>query len=324
MEILTNIAREYAEHYFGFQSRLNPFYLLTMLIIGVAIFLMRKPDQSFLSWLFPKHIYTHASHKTDIKLFIFNGVLQLAGVLNVTVLMVGIISFVVGILGSYSGSDVTVVGLISIALIYLIVSDFCVYWVHRLHHENPIIWPFHAVHHSAEVMTPITVYRKHPIYDLISSLIKAVLIGVLTGICLALFVEEISLAQIAGINIFYFVFIAMYANFRHSHIWISYGRWLEHIFISPAQHQIHHSIATRHWNKNYGEVLAIWDWVFGTLYVPNEVEQLEFGLANADGQRIAQPYPTLADSLVQPFAEAKKTLRPETSIDVGATTGAQS
>lgn len=50
------------------------------------------------------------------------------------------------------------------------------------------------------------------------------------------------------------------------------------MLISPAMHQVHHSIEPRHFNRNYGQALAIWDWMFGTLYVIHEKEVVTFGL----------------------------------------------
>ncbi|MEM9145890.1 MAG: sterol desaturase family protein, partial [Pseudomonadota bacterium] len=94
-----------------------------------------------------------------------------------------------------------------------------------------------------------------------------------------------------------------------SHVWLSYGPVLEHVFISPAQHQIHHSRAVRHHNKNYGEIFAFWDWMFGTLYVPKRHEVLEFGLADAAGRAIEQPHPTLARALFVPFVESWQAIR---------------
>ncbi len=91
---------------------------------------------------------------------------------------------------------------------------------------------------------------------------------------------------------------------RHSHVWLSYGDLLEHLFISPAQHQIHHSRAVEHHGKNYGEVLAIWDWMFGTLYVPNGKEDLDFGLADTKGRPVSQPHETLRAALITPVQES--------------------
>lgn len=68
------------------------------------------------------------------------------------------------------------------------------------------------------------------------------------------------------------------ANLRHSHVPFRYPPLLERIFISPRQHQIHHSKATEHYDKNMGSKLAIWDWLFGTLVISNADDKLKFGI----------------------------------------------
>ena len=65
----------------------------------------------------------------------------------------------------------------------------------------------------------------------------------------------------------------------HSHIWFSFGWFLNHIFISPAHHQIHHSRAPQHFNKNLGDTFAIWDWLFGTLYLPKGDKNIRTGVS---------------------------------------------
>ena len=293
---------------FGMGSRLNPIYIVFMVVIAFGFYLWRSPKKPFLNWAFPKEIYTHPSHKTDMKLFVFGRLLAIAGFINFSFINIFVIYYFVETFGR-STQEVTALTPLFIACVYLIVGDFCTYFVHRAHHEIKFIWPFHAVHHSAEVMTPLTVYRKHPIYDIISRSFRTLLTSIAQGLVIAFMFGQPTLAVIAGINIFYFVFNTIGSNFRHSHIWISYGPVIEHIFISPAQHQIHHSLERRHWHKNYGEVLAIWDWAFGTLYVPKGHEKLAFGLSTEDGQRIVQPHATLTDSLMRPIMEAADVLR---------------
>jgi sterol desaturase/sphingolipid hydroxylase (fatty acid hydroxylase superfamily) len=158
-------------------------------------------------------------------------------------------------------------------------------------------------------MTPITVYRKHPFYDLTKTLVHGASLGLLQGILIGLFSGDISLTMLMGINSTYFLFNMLGANFRHSHIWLGYGRVLEHIFISPAQHQIHHSLAPEHHNKNYGEVLALWDWIFGTLYVAKSAEVIEFGLGDAFGNRLRQRHDSLTAALVVPFKDSWRQIR---------------
>jgi hypothetical protein len=84
---------------------------------------------------------------------------------------------------------------------------------------------------------------------------------------------------------------------------------MEHILISPAQHQIHHSAAKKHFNKNYGSIFALWDWMFGTLYIPESYEDLTYGVADRQGNLKDQPHPTLRAAMVLPFVESWQALK---------------
>ena len=86
------------------------------------------------------------------------------------------------------------------------------------------------------------------------------------------------LLTLLGANIFSFLFNVAGANLRHSHVWISYGRLVERILVSPAQHQLHHSIDPRDGNANYGAVLAVWDWLGGSLRLAEEGPPTAFGV----------------------------------------------
>ncbi len=171
----------------GPASRLWPFYLLTMLGMCLLLYARSKAVGSFLQWAFPARIYLHKSHFVDIKLFFVSRLLALLGVFNTVAISAYIATTIIASLGGAQTTDTTLHPAF-IALLMILASDFGVYWVHRVHHEMRTLWPFHAVHHSAEVMTPVTVYRKHPLYDIFSSSIRGVVMGVLEGILLALFV----------------------------------------------------------------------------------------------------------------------------------------
>src|SRR5215211_7239263 len=45
----------------------------------------------------------------------------------------------------------------------IVLSDFFVYWAHRLQHRVGFLWRFHAVHHSAEQLDWLAAHREHPI-----------------------------------------------------------------------------------------------------------------------------------------------------------------
>lgn len=291
----------------GPESRLWPVYLLSMLVLAWIVWRARRPGGSFWAFVFPKEVYLHSSTLLDLKLFALGKALSALGMFN-AVLLASLSALAMSDLLSGASTGLALPP-IAMALAVLVVTDFGVYWVHRLHHEAPILWPFHSLHHSAEVMTPITVYRKHPIYDLIAAIVRGVFLGGLQGALVALFAGELSLATLMGINAGYALFNLAGSNLRHSHIWVSFGPVLERVFISPAQHQIHHSRDPRHYNKNYGEVLAIWDWAFGTLYVPTRREALSFGLSDEFGAPLRQRHDSLRHAIWVPFVDAGRVLR---------------
>lgn len=287
-----------------------------ILAFGVWLFTVRsKGDRtSFLAFLFPRKIYTHRSNLLDIKLYFVNRFVGFAGLTSALVFTPLVASTVLDYLMAIAPRDWVATphtwSRIALAtLIIVMASDFCKYWAHRLHHEWAPLWSFHAVHHSAEVMTPVTVSRAHPVEGAIRNLFISVLVGIVQAFVVYLLVGTVSPWTIAGANAFYLMFNAAGANLRHSHIWLRYGNVMEHVFISPAQHQIHHSRAKVHFNKNYGSMFALWDWVFGTLYIPPYKEELDFGVADAAGNPLEQPYPTLRAALLHPFAESWEALK---------------
>ena len=305
---------------FDMDLRIHPVYLLPFFIIGFGLYKWRGKysdgGKGFLPWFFPREIYLHPSHMVDLKLFVVGRTLSVLKFLNMGVVQTGFAIIAMGFVASLTGMEmkdpgITTARIIMATVIFTVTADFCTYWVHRYHHELAIFWPFHSVHHSAEVMTPITVYRKHPIYDIVGGFVKAIVIGLVQGVVLILLMGKVELVVIAGINAAYFVFNFAGSNFRHTHIWLSYGRMLEHILISPAQHQIHHSLDPKHHNKNYGEVFAIWDWMFGTLYIPQDKEDLQFGISKSanSSERILQPHSSLRAALIVPIQDSAKAIR---------------
>lgn len=308
IDAISNAAAAFWAEGFGPSSRLWPIYLVVSLLIGFILYRKRSVKGSFLTWIMPKSVWAHPSHIVDIKLFVLSRVFSVLGVFQI-VAVAAVISTGIAGLFPENGVFIDLPHPVLVAALLLIVSDFTTYWVHRLYHEIRILWPFHSVHHSAEVMTPITVYRKHPFYDLSKGLVHGTALGLLQGVLIGLFPGEITISALLGINSGYFLFNMLGANFRHSHIWLGYGRTLEHILISPAQHQVHHSLAPEHHNKNYGEVLALWDWMFGTLYIADAPEDIEFGLGDAHGNRLRQRHDSLSAALVVPFQDSWKQIR---------------
>ncbi len=174
-------------------------------------------------------------------------------------------------------------------------SDFTRYILHRLLHIIPILWEFHKVHHSAKVLTPITFYRVHPVENILFGFRYSFSIGVVTGIFIYFFGAMINIYTVFGVNIFIFIFSLFGSNLRHSHIAFSYPKILEGVFISPKQHQIHHS--KKYFDKNFGGYLAIWDRIFGTIKYSKDVKVLKFGLKKEQMNK----YKSITNILFYPF-----------------------
>ena len=167
------------------------------------------------------------------------------------------------------GHEPGIVAAFALTLIRIIAFDAGIFIAHYLQHKVPVLWAFHKVHHSAEVLTPITVYRMHPVDDLLTATTVGILTGVVGGVFQFAFSGSVEQFLFLGLNAALFLFYLAGYNLRHSQIWLSYPKALSHIFISPAQHQIHHSNAVQHYDKNIGFIFALWDWLAGTLYVPD-------------------------------------------------------
>jgi sterol desaturase/sphingolipid hydroxylase (fatty acid hydroxylase superfamily) len=181
-----------------------------------------------------------------------------------------------------------------------IFSDFTRYWLHRFLHTIPFLWEFHKVHHSAKVLTPFTFYRVHPIENILFGFRYSLSIGVVTGIFFYCFGAVLDFYSVLGVNVFVFVFNLLGSNLRHSHIKIRYFSFLEKLFISPYMHQIHHS--SKHFDKNYGGYLAIWDHWFGSLELSKNVDKLRFGLRKEQ----MKEYTSIAKILYVPFVNLVK------------------
>ena len=140
------------------------------------------------------------------------------------------------------------------------------------------------MHHSAEVLTPLTDWRNHPVDMLTMLYFSSILLGTFQAFADHFLMSNLNLGQIIGFNFIIYGYYSIAYHLRHSHLWLSFGRRLNHIFMCPSQHQLHHSVDERHMNKNFGSILSFWDWVFGTLYVAKSQEKLEFGLIEEGDQ----------------------------------------
>lgn len=165
------------------------------------------------------------------------------------------------------------------SICYFVYDDFLRFIHHLLMHKYSFLWQFHKTHHSARILTPITLYRTHPIEVIIAILRNSLSLGLTTGVFVYLFQSQLTVITIFGTHFMGFIFNFLGSNLRHSHIPISFGK-IEYIFISPFQHQIHHSTHPEHHNSNFGVSLSIWDQINGSFILSQKIKnkKLRFGL----------------------------------------------
>ncbi|AZG36417.1 sterol desaturase family protein [Shewanella psychromarinicola] len=185
-----------------------------------------------------------------------------------------------------------------------VIGDFSRYWLHRWMHTNRWLWKFHQVHHSPESLNPLTFYRLHPVEIILFALRHAIVAGVITGIFIFCFGARVDLYTVLGGNVFVVILFSFTGNLRHSHIRLGYGRWLEHLLVSPAQHQTHHHPESM--QKNLGSVLALWDLLFGTLKLSQDAPlNQKFGLGV--GKR--QNFDSVTKIIINPFFDIYTIIR---------------
>lgn len=163
--------------------------------------------------------------------------------------------------------------------IALFVFEVGAYWGHRWAHTFPVLWRFHAVHHSSEHLDWLAASRVHPV-DQTFIRLCGILPVYLLGFTKATFGFLIAVDGLIAI-------------FIHANVRWRFG-WLEWLVATPAYHHWHHaneSPGTS--NKNFGGLLPVVDWIFGTLHLPGRMPA-KYG--------INEPMPAgYVGQLAQPF-----------------------
>jgi len=188
-------------------------------------------------------------------------------------------------------------------MLLFLFDDFTRFYLHYILHKIPALWEFHKVHHSALVLTPFTIYRSHPVESLLYAFRMALTQGFVVGVCYYFFGPTLKMYDILGANAFVFLFNFFGSNLRHSHIWLSWGDKVESIFISPAQHQIHHSDNPKHFDTNFGAALALWDRLFSCHTKASQVGGITYGISvNHQGHN------SLMQIYFEPFKKAVQSI----------------
>lgn len=281
------------EHLVDPANRMSFVYLASSLLVAILVFMVNKlrkgeaQDVSLLRWLVPVAVLKHPSAQADLAFYVINKMLLV--MIYGSVLVTSPIAYaaVTGLLGLVFGPPgegfAPHVGFsILTTLVVVLVLDFSLWFLHYIFHRVPMLWDYHKVHHSAEVMTPITAARMHPVEEVFDSLVAGLSVGAAFAIMKYSLGPAAAVVTLFEINILLAVFYFSAFHLRHSHVWLRYPYWLQHILVCPAQHQIHHSVDRKHWDKNMGFIFAFWDWIFGTLYAPKGKEEITYGLGTEE------------------------------------------
>ncbi|MEM9103347.1 MAG: sterol desaturase family protein [Pseudomonadota bacterium] len=283
-------------------------YLLSAVFLAFIVFFIsvkkKQPQQSFLKFLLPHDVWWNASARLDYKMFIVNKIAKaifiapfLLTMPMVALSIIHCLEFLFGTTHPIILDPVVITIIFTLAL--FICDDLTRFLLHYMLHKIPWLWCFHKVHHSAEVLTPMTIYRSHPVENLLYAWRMTMTQGFVVGVSYYLFGTQIQMLDIIGANMFTFAFNILGSNLRHSHIWLRFGPTIEKWFISPAQHQVHHSLLPKHFDKNFGTFLAVWDRWAGSLVTAEKERNFDFGISKKD----FQSHQSLVDIYYQPFKE---------------------
>jgi len=272
-------------------SHISLFSLASALVIALLVLAFRRYKRgrrirlrALLRALFPRRIVTSPSSRADVGYFYFNlfvfGIVFGWALLSYETLSQSLVGILTATFGPMPPAPLPGFATRGIITVMAFLAYELGYWFnHYLSHRIPFLWEFHKVHHSATVLTPLTNFRVHPVYMCIFLNILAVSIGLATGISSYLLGQPALPYGLSDTNLILVLFIYVYVHLQHSELWIAFTGWFGRLFMSPAHHQIHHSRNLAHFNKNMGSCLALWDWMFGTLYIPSQQpEKLEFGV----------------------------------------------
>lgn len=152
-------------------------------------------------------------------------------------------------------------------LVFLLVNDFARYWMHRWHHESNFLWRFHRVHHTVTQMDAMSTFRVH----LFEAAFKY---GFIVLPFHFMHCDKSVIVLYSTVDI-------LKGFWHHANIRTHIGK-LNYIFNSAELHWWHHSVEAKGQLANYGSILSIWDWLFGTAYYEKGVWPEQIGVEGMD------------------------------------------
>ncbi len=153
-------------------------------------------------------------------------------------------------------------------IFFVLTHDFYIYWFHRWQHNNSVLWRTHEAHHSPKTVDFLSGARSHSFEILINQTVE--------------FAPIILLGAAPEVAIYKGMISAIWGMYIHSNIDVRMGK-LQFFINGPEMHRWHHSDEEgKEYQNNFGTKLAIWDWLFGTAFLPDPKvrKPLRYGLSD--------------------------------------------
>ncbi len=309
-QTLNEVIKVVLDNFTESDNRLSFFYLIPTVLIAYFVYFKTKHQGSFLNYVFNKRTWLSRSAKIDYSMLFFNSfvkVLLIAPYLTFGLYLAFYTEdFLARTFGYERFTLSTTQTLVLYTLTLTLLGDFTTYVIHYLMHRFEFLWEFHKIHHAATSLNPVTQYRIHPVELILVNIKETLVFGLVMGLFDYLSAHQVETITYLGINVFAFIFMFFGANLRHSSVKLKYFNFLEYIFMSPYQHQIHHSNNSEHFDHNMGSKLAIWDWMFGTLLRSRQVNKITFGISKEED--LQKKYESFSNNLFLPFAAIYRTI----------------
>lgn len=145
----------------------------------------------------------------------------------------------------------------------MFLTDFVQYWVHRVFHQVPFLWRFHAVHHSAQAMDWLAGSRMHVIEIIVLRGITIIPMYVLGFVEPAIYT--------------YILVVYLYATYVHANLKFDI-EWLKPLLVTPRFHHWHHGIEKEAVDVNFAVHFPVFDRLFGTYYMPKDKWPSAYGV----------------------------------------------
>jgi sterol desaturase/sphingolipid hydroxylase (fatty acid hydroxylase superfamily) len=178
---------------------------------------------------------------------------------------------------------------VTITLSILLLDLYLGYFVHFLFHRYSLLWRFHSIHHSDDMVDVTTTFRQHPIESIIRicfHLSSIFLLGIPVWLLLAYLTLSTIIAQIE------------HANIRMPR---RLDKWLQYIIVTPYMHKVHHSRYQLETDSNYSNIFSFWDRMFGTYKRRNNYSTIQYGLDYLDTHK----HYSILDLMKLPFKKPK-------------------